>query len=66
MSNPKADAELAKAIEDRTIPVADPPAQVQTTEIKEVKEPETLHEDAHGLSQNVEDFEIDVPPPEGI
>jgi hypothetical protein len=66
MSNPEADAELAKAIEDRTIPIAEPPAPAEPIESREAEEPETPHEHTSGLGLNVDDFQIDVPPPEGI
>jgi hypothetical protein len=55
-----------KAIEDQTIPVAGPPIPVPPDERNEPKEAEAPHEETSVLGQNVGDFEIDVPPPEGI
>jgi hypothetical protein len=60
MINPEDDAELAKAIEDEIIPVADP------IENSKAEEPKPPHKDTSGLGKNVDDFEIEVPPPEGI
>lgn len=63
MSNPKDDAELARALEDHIIHVGDPALPPKPAEAE--PEPEKP-EDKLELGQNVEDFQIDVPPEEGL
>ena len=65
MSNPKDDEALAEAINDRTIPVSDPAPVAEPIESREPEEA-AAPEGESGLGKDVSDFEIDVPPPEGI
>ena len=65
MTDPEDDEELAQAISDRTIPVPDPTKPPEPIESRETEVPDTEGDDTE-LGQNVDDFEIDVPPPEGI
>ena len=65
MTDPETDDDLKKAIDDRTIPVPPPPVPPELTERGDSEQTNTLSDDS-GLGQNVGDFEIDVPPPEGI
>ncbi|HUR55054.1 MAG TPA: hypothetical protein VMZ71_13055 [Gemmataceae bacterium] len=65
MTDPETDADLKKAIDDRTIPVVTPPPPPVPIDSRRAEEvPADVGES--GLGQNVDDFEIDVPPPEGI
>ena len=65
MTDPETDAEIKKAIDDRTIPVVTPPPPPVPVESRGAEEVPTADGES-GLGQNVGDFEIDVPPPEGI
>jgi hypothetical protein len=63
VTDPETDAGIKKAIDDRTNPVVTPPpVPIESRTDEEV--PTDVGES--GLGQNVDDFEIDVPPPEGI
>jgi hypothetical protein len=67
VSSPKDDIEMTKAIDERIIPLADPPSSTEPVPVEGTLPDETKtpykHESELG---NVEDFEIDVPPAEGI
>lgn len=65
MSNPKDDAELARAIEERTIPVDDPAPPPKPTASRKPEEAEFPPGESE-LGKNVDDFQLDVPAPEGI
>jgi hypothetical protein len=67
VSSPKDDIEMAKAIDERIIPVADPSSSTEPVPVNATLPDETKTPDEHESELgNVEDFEIDVPPAEGI